>query len=104
MVKELDTEKTVPEKESFIRRKLSHPALRSIDGRGLLLALDFGEEALAQRIIKTCIQNGVLTDWFLFAPHKLRLAPPLTINMEELDSACTIILKSIDEALEREPV
>lgn len=104
VVKELDTEKTVPEKESFIRRKLSHPALRSIDGRGLLLALDFGEEALAQRIIKTCIQNGVLTDWFLFAPHKLRLAPPLTINMEELDSACTIILKSIDEALEREPV
>ena len=103
VVKELDTDKMVPEKEAFIRKKLNHPALRSIDGKGLLLALDFGEEALAQRIIKTCIRNGVLTDWFLFAPHKLRMAPPLTITLEELDSACTIILKSIDEALEKEP-
>lgn len=97
-VMELDTERTVPEKEAFIRRKLNHPALKGIDGKGLLLALDFEEEELAQRVIKTCVKNGVLTDWFLFAPQKLRLAPPLTITVEELGLACDIILKSIDEA------
>jgi acetylornithine/succinyldiaminopimelate/putrescine aminotransferase len=100
VIKELDTEQSVPEKEAFIRKKLIHPALKEINGKGLLLALDFGEEALAQRIIRTCITNGVLTDWFLFAPHKLRMAPPLNITEEELGTACDIILRSIDEALE----
>lgn len=103
VIKELDTQHSVPEKEAFIRKKLIHPSLKEINGKGLMLALDFGEEAFAQRIIRTCIKNGVLTDWFLFAPHKLRMAPPLTITLEELDQACNIILKSINEAVTNHP-
>jgi 4-aminobutyrate aminotransferase-like enzyme len=50
-----------------------------------------------KKIIDQCIVNGVFTDWFLFAPHCLRVAPPLSISTEEIRQACALILKSIDE-------
>jgi acetylornithine/N-succinyldiaminopimelate aminotransferase len=46
-------------------------------------------------VIDDCIRQGLVTDWFLFAPHCLRLSPPLTITETEIQDACTIILKSI---------
>lgn len=39
----------------------------------------------------------VLTDWFLFAPNCLRIAPPLTITEDELKLACRITLEEIDK-------
>jgi 4-aminobutyrate aminotransferase-like enzyme len=44
------------------------------------------------------MENGLFTDWFLFVPEALRLAPPLGITEEEIKRACAIILKSCDEA------
>jgi acetylornithine/N-succinyldiaminopimelate aminotransferase len=37
------------------------------------------------------LKNGLFTDWFLFAPNCLRVAPPLTITGEEVKTACGII-------------
>ena len=48
-----------------------------------------------KRIIDACIAGGLLTDWFLFAPQCMRIAPPLTISKEEIEKACTIILSAI---------
>ena len=45
--------------------------------------------------------NGVLTDWFLFCDNSMRIAPPLTINEDQIRDACKIILRSIDEAVGR---
>jgi 4-aminobutyrate aminotransferase-like enzyme len=41
----------------------------------------------------------VFTDWFLFAANALRIAPPLIITAREIEEACAIILKSIDEII-----
>ncbi len=88
---------TVKEKELIIRSKLQHKAISNITGEGLLLGVQFESAAINQLIISRCIENGIITDWFLFAPDKMRIAPPLTISNDELSIACDLILNSIDE-------
>lgn len=97
VILKLDMENQVAHKEQIIRSELTHPLIKKIDGKGLLLAVDFGDEKTNQKIIHRCIEKGVITDWFLFAPHKMRIAPPLTITDEELRSACSSINSSIKE-------
>lgn len=80
-----------------LRKELQHPSIVQISGKGLLLAIEFADQAFAQRVIAGCVEAGVITDWFLFAPQKLRICPPLTISGEELSNACRIILSVIDK-------
>jgi acetylornithine/N-succinyldiaminopimelate aminotransferase len=88
----------VAEKSALLKSMLQHPAIKNISGEGLLISLQFENAQQNQRIISECIKNGLITDWFLFADYKMRIAPPLTITAEEIKSACNIILKSIDAA------
>jgi 4-aminobutyrate aminotransferase-like enzyme len=76
---------------------LIHPAIRAVRSCGLLIAVEFESFDRNKRIIDACIRKGVLTDWFLFAPECLRIAPPLTITEEQIRLACEIILSAIDE-------
>ncbi len=77
---------------------LQHPAIVETRSAGLLIAVEFNSNDTCKKIIDRCINNGVLTDWFLFAPHCLRIAPPLVISEQEIRRACGIILESVDAA------
>lgn len=81
----------IQECEAIIREELKHPKIKSINGKGLLLAAELNSKEENFTFIKNCIQDGLITDWFLFADHKFRIAPPLTIKKEELYSALAII-------------
>jgi acetylornithine/N-succinyldiaminopimelate aminotransferase len=59
--------------------------------------LEFDSFETNKKIIDHCLENGLLTDWFLFAPQCLRIAPPLTISTAQIDAACTIILEACNE-------
>lgn len=85
----------VSEKEKLFRSLLVHPKIRSIKGKGLLLAVEFDSYDQNKKVIDKCIANGVITDWFLFNSSSMRIAPPLIITQEEIRSACRIILESI---------
>jgi acetylornithine/N-succinyldiaminopimelate aminotransferase len=85
----------VATKEKLFRQLLVHPAIREVRSAGLLIAVEFESFEQNKRIIDTCIGNGLLTDWFLFAPQCMRIAPPLTITGEEIKKACSIILAAI---------
>ncbi|MFI5149439.1 MAG: aspartate aminotransferase family protein [Bacteroidia bacterium] len=85
----------VKRKEALFLRLLKHPAIQHIRSSGLLLALDFGTEALNRDILAICLQKGVLADWFLFNAQSMRIAPPLTIRDEEIIFACQVILEAI---------
>jgi acetylornithine/succinyldiaminopimelate/putrescine aminotransferase len=90
----------IPRKEAIIRELLVHPEILTIHGKGLLLAAEMRDNALVLRTMECCYSNGLITDWFLFADNCLRIAPPLTVSEEEIKKACSIILLSIEQALE----
>jgi 4-aminobutyrate aminotransferase-like enzyme len=64
-----------------------------------MLAVEFENFETNKSIIDRCIINGIVTDWFLFCDNSMRIAPPLTITIEEIEEACLIILKSINEVI-----
>lgn len=86
----------VSEKEEIIKSMMRHQKILGISGMGMMWAIEFKDFEQNKRIIDRCIQKGVITDWFLFAPHKLRIAPPLTITKDELINALQIVLECID--------
>ena len=90
-------EKEVAGKEQLFHDLLHHPGIISIRSFGLLIALEFETEDICKRVVKDCISEGVLTDWFLFAPNCLRIAPPLTISEKEIKQACKVISKCIQK-------
>lgn len=89
----------VKTKETFIRSQLVHPLIKAVHGGGLLLAVEFENEQQNQLVIKHCIEQGVITDWFLFAPNMLRLAPPLTCTNDNITYTCRTIINSCNKIL-----
>jgi len=87
----------VHEKEILFRSLLQHSSILSIRSRGLMMAIEFESFDRCKQVIDRCIEKGVLTDWFLFAPNCLRIAPPLTITQKEIRQACDIILEVLKE-------
>lgn len=86
------------EKEQLIRSLLTHSKIKNIKSRGLLMAVEFESFDENHTIIQRCIENGLITDWFLFGSQYMRIAPPLIISEEDIRKVCHIILTSIDEA------
>ena len=88
--------KDIPQKNALLKSRLQHPAIISMKDCGLWMSLQFATNEQAQATAHACVQNGLVTDWFLFAPDRIRIAPPLIITEEELNLLCDIVLKSID--------
>ncbi len=74
-----------------------HPAIKEIRRAGLLIAVDFKREDYAERIIPLLLEEGVISDYFLFNPTSFRIAPPLSISEEEIEMAIESILKGVDK-------
>jgi acetylornithine/succinyldiaminopimelate/putrescine aminotransferase len=87
----------VHSKEKLFHSLLKHSSFLEVRGKGLMLALRFADEATNQKVISLCFERGLLTDWFLFAPDCLRLAPPLTISEDDIRYACSIILEASEK-------
>ena len=94
---EEDWIRQVAEKEALFHRLLVHPSIRAVRSSGLLIAIEFESFERNKQIIAACIEKGLLTDWYLFAPQCMRIAPPLVITKEQIDEACSIILSAIGD-------
>ncbi len=90
---------TIATKQAILIERLQHPAIKNIQSHGLWCSLQFESAELTQSIAERCVKNSLITDWFLFAPDRLRIAPPLVITRDELKLLCQIMLKSIDEII-----
>ncbi|MDB4926247.1 aspartate aminotransferase family protein [Mucilaginibacter sp.] len=86
---------TVPEKETLMRSLLIHPAIKAVRGKGLMLAIELENFDLNKKIIDRCIENGVITDWFLHCDNSMRIAPPLIIVSDEIKKSCQTIVEAI---------
>jgi acetylornithine/succinyldiaminopimelate/putrescine aminotransferase len=91
----------VKQKEKILRTYLVHPSIIAYSSAGLWMSIQFASNEINQAVIHQCIQNGLITDWFLFAPDRMRIAPPLIITGEELKNVCDTILKSINQVLKK---
>ncbi|RTL47382.1 MAG: aminotransferase class III-fold pyridoxal phosphate-dependent enzyme [Sphingobacteriales bacterium] len=85
----------VKEKEIYLKNYLQHPAIKSIRSAGLWMAVEFDSFETNQKVIHQCIQHGLITDWFLFRPQAMRIAPPLCIQKRELKKIAGIVMQSI---------
>ncbi len=75
---------------------IHHHAIQSIRQHGLMIACELKEGCKVQDFIFRGLENGILSDWFLFCDNAFRIAPPLTITTDEIDEAIRLILKTLD--------
>ena len=92
--------KEVEAKENILLKEMTHPAIINRTHKGLWMSLQFESVTLTKKIAATCVANGIITDWFLFAEDKIRIAPPLCITDLELSAAIKNIQLSIDQAIQ----
>lgn len=88
---------TVKAKEALFRSLLVHPKIKDVRSYGLWIAVEFDSFETNKQVIDTCIAAGVLTDWFLFASHCLRISPPLIISEQQIEKACAVIVAACDQ-------
>lgn len=86
---------TVAEKEKLFHSLLIHTAIKAVRSKGLLMAVELESSEKVMDVLNTCLQKGLFSDWFLFAPNCIRIAPPLTITQDETRKACEIITGSL---------
>jgi acetylornithine/succinyldiaminopimelate/putrescine aminotransferase len=94
-------------KGQLIRSLLTHPAIRQVRGKGLMLAAEFDSFEVLKPIIDRAMgllpstnprqptQPRIITDWFLFCNNAMRIAPPLTITDDEIRLATRVILEYV---------
>lgn len=87
---------TVNTKERLFRDCLKHPKIKEIRGKGLLLSVQLSSFAEVERVSKSCVENGLIVDWFLHNETSLRIAPPLIITEENIREACSILMDALN--------
>ena len=86
----------VERKGKILEEILSSPRIEEIRRMGLMLAVQFPDATLVEKIVDACLEEGVITYFFLSNRHCFRLAPPLTISEDEIALGCKTINKVID--------
>ncbi len=83
--------------EHRVRATLAHRLIDDLRGRGAMLGMDLVDPPVTERVVQGCLRRGVLLGWTLHSNTLVRLAPPLNIPFEVLDTALGIIIESLDE-------
>ncbi len=86
----------VEEKSQLFTKLLIHPLILGIRRKGLLIAVEFADYDQNKKIIDSCLDQGLIVDWFLHDSSSMRISPPLTITLAEITRSCQIILHAID--------
>lgn len=73
------------------------PEIKEVRRIGQMFAFDMESFERVEKVVKRCLELGLISFWFLSHPYSFRLSPPLTISEEEIRKAGEIILKAIAE-------
>lgn len=88
---------TVESKGLLFEKNLPLHKAKAFRRKGLMMTLEFDSFEINKKIIDACIEKGVITDWFLFAPNCLRIGPPLIIQEDEIVLTCEIISQAVND-------
>ena len=75
----------------------SDPEIIEIRRIGMLFAFDMVSFERVEKVVKRCLEKGLISFWFLSHPYSFRLSPPLSITESEIQKAGKIILEAISE-------
>jgi acetylornithine/N-succinyldiaminopimelate aminotransferase len=71
--------------------------IKEIRRVGMMYACDMESFERVEKVVKRCLELGLISFWFLSHPYSFRLSPPLTITREEIVEAGNIIRQAVDE-------
>ena len=71
--------------------------IKEVRRKGMMFAFDMESFERVERVVKCCLEKGLISFWFLSHPYSFRLSPPLTISEEQILEAGKIILSAIKE-------
>lgn len=94
--KNFSKEKIEKKSNQFYYGLINHAAVKEIRKSGLLMAVDLGDEEKLQRFISLAVENGIISDWFLFCNTAFRVSPPLTITKQEIELCISKIIACLD--------
>jgi acetylornithine/succinyldiaminopimelate/putrescine aminotransferase len=83
----------------LFKKELDHPAIKSIRGEGLLLAVQLKSKEQVSKVVAKAPESGLILDYFLFCNDAFRIAPPLVISNIEIKYACKQLLSLLDSTL-----
>jgi len=93
-----DWVQTADQKGALLEELLiQHSAVKSIRRIGLMFAIDMESADAVNKVVEECLEQGLISFWFLSHPDSFRLSPPLSISEEEIKKAANIILTALDK-------
>jgi putrescine aminotransferase len=90
------------EKGNYILPKLQriarkYPVLKAVRGKGLLIGLEFADHITGYSIARALFESGILVAGTLNNAAAIRIEPPLTISIDELDQ----VLETLEKVVKR---
>lgn len=84
---------SIMEKSNYIRETLAGiDEVAQLSGKGMMIGIALKNKKAAD-VLQECLQNGLLV---LTAKDRVRLLPPLTITMEEIQAGLRILCKALE--------
>ncbi len=71
--------------------------IKEIRRIGMMFAFDMESFERVEKVVKRCLEKGLISFWFLSHPYSFRLSPPLNISEDGIRKAGQIILEAIEE-------
>ena len=90
-------EKATAKGEYFETLIKAHPKVKRTWGIGLFRGIEVDKKVDMWKFLHKALENGVLSDLFIFREHAFRFTPPLTITNEEIVYAVNLLKKTLDE-------
>ncbi len=83
--------------EKIIVNELAEVENVKLKVTGAFAAIEFSNQTINFEVIKQCLLNGIITDWFLFNANAMRICPPLTIDFNLLKTTLAKIKNIINQ-------
>ena len=90
------TDAAVKTGELFYTRLRDHSKIKDIRYKGLMMGVELENETITNELIDLFLEEGLISDRFLFRPSAFRIAPPLNITQEQAEETIQSIISCLD--------
>jgi acetylornithine/succinyldiaminopimelate/putrescine aminotransferase len=80
----------------FAAQIAAHKAVQAHRRVGAMFAFDLKSADDVEKVVNCCLDQGLITFWFLSHPYSFRLSPPLNLDQKDWDLAAKVIISALD--------